>query len=50
MALPARAGRKKPPRHNGTKTEDFSLRQRWHLTYVLVKVRNGALTHKDVKN
>jgi hypothetical protein len=30
--------------------EDSSLRQLWRLTDVLFKVRNGALTHKDVKN
>ena len=30
--------------------EDSSLRQLWRLTNVLFKVRNGALTHKDVKN
>jgi hypothetical protein len=28
--------------------EYSSLRQLWRLT--LIKVRNGALTHKDVKN
>jgi hypothetical protein len=30
--------------------EDSSLRQLWRLTNVLFRVRNGALTHKDVKN
>jgi hypothetical protein len=30
--------------------EDSSLRQLWRLTNVLSKVRNGALTHRDVKN
>jgi hypothetical protein len=30
--------------------EDSSLRQLWRLINVLFKVRNGALTHKDVKN
>ena len=30
--------------------EDSSLRQLWRLTDTLIKVRNGALTHKDVKN
>jgi hypothetical protein len=30
--------------------EDSSLRQLWRLTNTLVKVRNGALAHKDVKN
>ncbi|MGD1157143.1 MAG: hypothetical protein ABSA41_15100 [Terriglobia bacterium] len=30
--------------------EDSSLRQLWRLTNVLIKVRNGALTQKDVKN
>jgi hypothetical protein len=30
--------------------EDSRLRQLWRLTNVLFKVRNGALTHKDVKN
>ena len=30
--------------------EDSSLRQLWRLTNVLFKVRNGALTHRDVKN
>ncbi len=26
------------------------LRQLWRLTHTLIKVRNRALTHKDVKN
>ena len=26
------------------------LRQLWRLTNTLIKVRKGALTHKDVKN
>jgi hypothetical protein len=30
--------------------EDSSLRQLRRLTNVLLKVRNGALPHKDVKN
>jgi hypothetical protein len=30
--------------------EDSSLGQLWRLTNVLLKVRNGALTQKDVKN
>jgi hypothetical protein len=30
--------------------EDSSLRQLWRLTNVLSKVRNGALTRRDVKN
>jgi hypothetical protein len=30
--------------------EDSNLRQLWRLTNTLIKVRNGALTHKDVKN
>jgi hypothetical protein len=30
--------------------EDSSLRQLWRLTNVLIKVRHGALTQKDVKN
>jgi hypothetical protein len=30
--------------------EDSSLRQLWRLTSVLSKGRNGALTHRDVKN
>ncbi len=30
--------------------EDSNLRQLWRLTNVLFKVRNGALTHRDVKN
>jgi len=30
--------------------EDFSPRQLWRLTNTLIKVRNGALTHKDVRN
>ena len=30
--------------------EDSSLRQLWRLTNTLIKVRKGALTHKDVKN
>jgi hypothetical protein len=30
--------------------EDSRLRQLWRLTSTLIKVRNGALTHKDVKN
>jgi hypothetical protein len=30
--------------------EDSSLRQLWRLTNTLIKVRNGALTHRDVKN
>jgi hypothetical protein len=30
--------------------EDSSLRKLWRLTNMLVKVRNGALAHKDVKN
>jgi hypothetical protein len=30
--------------------EDSSFRQVWRLTNVLIKIRNGALTQKDVKN
>ena len=30
--------------------EDSSLRQLWRLTHVLIKVRKGALSQKDVKN
>ena len=30
--------------------EDSRLRQLWQLTNTLINVRNGALTHKDVKN
>jgi flagellar hook-length control protein FliK len=30
--------------------EDSSLRQLWRLTNVLFRVRNGALTPRDVKN
>ncbi len=30
--------------------EDSRLRQLWRLTHTLIKVRNRALTHKDVKN
>jgi hypothetical protein len=30
--------------------EDSSLRQLWRLTNVLIKIRNGALIQKDVKN
>jgi hypothetical protein len=30
--------------------EDSRLRQWWRLTNTLIKVRNEALTHKDVKN
>jgi hypothetical protein len=30
--------------------EDSCLRQLWRLPHTLIKVRNGALTHKDVKN
>jgi hypothetical protein len=30
--------------------KDSRLRQLWRLTHTLIKVRNGALTHKDVKN
>ena len=30
--------------------EDSRLRHLWRLTNVLFKVRNEALTHKDVKN
>ena len=30
--------------------EDSRLRQLWRLTNTLFKVRNRALTHKDVKN
>jgi hypothetical protein len=30
--------------------EDSSLRQLWRLTNVLFKVRNGALTQRDVIN
>ncbi len=30
--------------------EDSRLRQLWRLTSVLFKVRNGALTYRDVKN
>jgi hypothetical protein len=29
---------------------DSSLRPWWRLTHTLIKVRNGALTHRDVKN
>ena len=32
------------------RVEDSGLHQMWGLTYALIKVRNGALTHKDVKN
>jgi hypothetical protein len=31
-------------------TEDSRLRQLWQLTNTLIKIRNGALPHKDVKN
>jgi hypothetical protein len=30
--------------------EDSRLRQLWRLTNTLIKVRKGALIHKDVKN
>jgi hypothetical protein len=30
--------------------EDSSLRQSWRLTNVLIRVRIGALTQRDVKN
>jgi hypothetical protein len=30
--------------------KDSRLRPLWRLTHTLIKVRNGALTHKDVKN
>ena len=30
--------------------KDSHLRPLWRLTHTLIKVRNGALTHKDVKN
>ena len=30
--------------------EDSSLRPLWRLTKTLIKVRNGVLTHRDVKN
>ena len=30
--------------------KDPRLRPLWRLTHTLIKVRNGALTHKDVKN
>jgi hypothetical protein len=30
--------------------EDSSLRQLWRVTNVLIKVRKGALSQKDVKN
>jgi hypothetical protein len=30
--------------------EDSRLRQLWRLTHTLIKVRNGALTRRDVKN
>ena len=30
--------------------EDSNLGQLWRLTNVLFKVRNGALTRRDVKN
>ena len=30
--------------------EDSSLRQLWRLTHVLIKVRKGAQSQKDVKN
>jgi len=30
--------------------EDSSLRQLWRLTSMLFRVRNGALTLRDVKN
>jgi hypothetical protein len=30
--------------------KDPRLRPLWQLTHTLIKVRNGALTHKDVKN
>ena len=30
--------------------KDSRLRQLWRLTHTLIKVRNRALTHKDVKN
>jgi hypothetical protein len=32
------------------KMEDSNLRQLWRLTNVLFKVRNGALTQKEIKN
>jgi hypothetical protein len=31
-------------------TEDSRLRQLWQLTHTLIKITNGALPHKDVKN
>jgi hypothetical protein len=39
-----------PNGFEGQKMEDSRLRQLWRLTNTLIKVRNGALTHKDVKN
>jgi hypothetical protein len=30
--------------------KDSRLRPLWRLTNPLIKVRNGALTHRDVKN
>ena len=30
--------------------EDSSVRQLWRLTNVLIKVRSGALTQRDVKS
>ena len=30
--------------------KDSRLGQLWRLTNTLIKARNGALTHKDVKN
>jgi hypothetical protein len=30
--------------------KDPRLRPLWRLTHTLIKVRNGALTHRDVKN
>ncbi len=30
--------------------EDSRLRPWWRLTHALIKVRNGPLTHRDVKN
>jgi hypothetical protein len=32
------------------RVEDSGLHQMWGLTSALIKVRNRALTHKDVKN
>jgi hypothetical protein len=49
MALPPRAGRKKPPSHKGAKMEDSSFRQVWRLNNVLFRARKAG-TLRDVKN